>query len=124
MDLVEVGTGPPNLWALGASGEDAEVGEDAGHLCAAAGNEERGRGEDGEEEAKGYVFFNIHASRSKRRGEKLSDVCAVHRTRHVAFPQKLTLPMVIQTIRGTRIKLWWSTMFRLSSLGIDRTLEV
>jgi hypothetical protein len=32
---------------------DAGVGEDAGHWCAVAGDEERGRVEDGEEEAKG-----------------------------------------------------------------------
>ena len=51
-------------------------------------------------------------------GEKaVRCLCGPSDTRHVAFPQKITLPMVIQTIRGTRIKLWWPAMFGLSSLG-------
>jgi len=32
--------------------------------------------------------------------------------------------MVIQTIRSTGIKLWWSAMFGLSSMGIDRSTEL
>lgn len=42
------------------------MGEDVGLWCAVAGDEEREKGKDGEEEAKGYVFLNIHADRSKR----------------------------------------------------------
>jgi hypothetical protein len=38
---------PQDLWALGAPGEDAKVGEDRGCWYAATKDEERGRGKDG-----------------------------------------------------------------------------
>jgi hypothetical protein len=38
---------------LGAPGEDAGIREDAGRWCGAVEDEERGRGKDEEEEAKG-----------------------------------------------------------------------
>ena len=59
--------GPLDLRALGAPNEDAGVGEDAGHWCVAAVDEEHGRGKDGDEEAKGLVLFNIHTGGSKGR---------------------------------------------------------
>ena len=49
--------GPSDLWALGAPGEDVGVGEDVGLWCTAAGDEERGKGKDGEEVVKDKLFL-------------------------------------------------------------------